>query len=96
MAFAVVSCAHAFQMADGNFCICCECCSSGGVRLGPVVILVEARNDAEVSAALRTVILGFTAQNATAFVHSVPAEVTAERRSWNQPKYCHSILSRRG
>lgn len=45
-----------------------------------VVVLVEAGYDAEVRAALRTVVLGLPAEYAAALVDGVPAEVAGERR----------------
>lgn len=46
-----------------------------------LVVLLEARHDAQVRLALRTVVLGFAPQNAPMPVDRVPAEVAAERRS---------------
>lgn len=45
----------------------------------PFVILLEAGHNAQVSLALGTMVFGFTAQNATVSVNSVPAEVAAQR-----------------
>lgn len=45
------------------------------------MVLVEAGHDAQVSAALRAVVLSLAAQDPAALVHRVPAEVAAERRA---------------
>lgn len=47
----------------------------------PFVILLEARDDAQVRVALRTMVLGLPTQNPAVGVHGVPTVVAAQRRS---------------
>lgn len=54
---------------------------AGRIAVLAFVVLLEARHNAQIRLALRTMVFGLAAQDATVSIDGVPAKVAAERRS---------------